>query len=1309
MKNWKVNILFFLLLSGSSFAQQNRNASIYQARNGSFKKISWGTPKLYESPSLGNRIFLNFEKAEYDLNKHLLPIYTEHFALPFGASSANVQLFDEKYIPLSDAERSVLNSYDSKTKKIVENDIKLEVKVSFEKKRPYAYVKFIPIRKNKSTGSYEKLISFSLETTPIINENKKNSWNTQRTYAPNSVLATGNWYKISVTADGVYKMDYSFLKKLGLDSINPNKIRLFGNGGGQIPFANATFRYDDLQENAIYVYDGGTAAVFDSTDYVLFYGQSQHRWKYGSTDKRFHHNLNVYSDTTYYFINVDLAGTGKRIATQNSSPLSSTNTISSFDDYQFHEVEDVNLLKSGRILLGETFDILTSYSFTFNFPDIDYTSNVYAKIDVAARRDVPGTDFYWSAGNGSSTYNIPGVITSDIYGAYYISKSDTLAFLPASSGIIPLTITKTSPSPSIGWLNYIELNARRNLSMIGGQLLFRDSKSVGTGNVSQFIMSNTSPATQVWEVTDPINVKLQQSTLIGTDLEFILPTDSLREFAAYNGQSFLTPKTSGKVQNQDLHSMTQADLIIVANPLFLHQANALANLHRTQDNFNVEVATTAQIYNEFSSGAQDVSAIRDFVKMFYDRAADSTQLPKYLLLFGRGSYNLKSTENNTNFVPAYESLCSDIPTTSYPSDDFYGMLDDNEGNWDLTPDVLDIGIGRLPVKSVSEADIAVNKIAKYTSVPGTIETGNSCSSETCYGLGDWMNTITFCADDEDADAHIDQANQIATKVDTTSKIYNIDKIYLDSYQQVATPGGDRYPDATAALMRRMDKGGLIVNYTGHGGPLGWAHERFLEIYHINSWKNQCKLPFFFTATCDFSVWDNPAFTSAGELTFLNPEGGSIGLFSTTRVVYSGPNYTLNNNFYDYAFKPLPNGKMPRLGDLEMLTKNSMDPHGINQRNFSLLSDPALSLHYPKYDVITTEMNGAPVNISIPDTGKALSQMTVKGEIRDKSGNLLTNFNGIIYPTVYDKAAKITTLSNDGIVASPPYTFLLQKNILFKGKASVTNGKFSFSFIVPKDIAYNFGKGRISYYAHNGFEDASGYFEDFIIGGTDTAAKKDNVGPNIKLYLNDDKFVYGGTTNENPKIFAVVSDSSGINTAGTGIGHDLTAVLDNNTTSPLVLNDYYESDLNNYKKGTIRYPLTSLPEGTHTLNVRVWDVYNNSSSTYTEFIVASSAQLALKHVLNYPNPFTTKTSFYFEHNVCCTNMDVQIQIFTVSGKSVKTIHQFVNMEGYRSEPIDWDGTDDYGDKIGRGVYIYRLRVKTSTNETAEQFEKLVILK
>lgn len=1302
MKKNLISAILSVFLTGLNISKSQN--SFQNERLSAEKKIAWKSVITQDIPGVGKYSLLNFENAGYNINNHFFPVFFTRYPMPVATYEATARINNKLYAPLTPEEQAAIASYGDKN--VLSDEIIPETRVAYFKKKPYAYVSFIPLRKNKITGMLEKLVSFSIE---IIPENVQKTFYPKRTYASNSVLAHGKWYKISVMMDGIYKMDYFFFKNLGMnpDSIILQNIRLYGNGGGQLPFSNSMLRYDDLQENAIYVYDKDNDNMLDSSDYVLFYGQSQHRWKYNPYNKRFYHLLNIYSDTTYYFITADL-GPGKRIQTQNNFS-SFTHTVTSFNDYLFHEAELVNLLKSGRQWLGETFDILNSYNFTFNFPNIDISSKVFAKIEVAARRDNPGTNFNWTAGNVSSSFTVAPVVTANMYTTYYRLNSDTLSFYPVSS-IIPITVTKITPSPAIGWLNYIELNARRNLVMSGTQMIFRDANSVGAGNISRFVLSNVSPSLQVWEVTDPTNVKLQQVSFSGGGAEFVLPTDSLREFVAFTGQSFFIPKITGPVANQNLHAIMQADYIIVTHPIFLSQANQLAEMHRTQNNMTVSVVTTEQIYNEFSSGAQDVSAIRDFVKMLYDRSSDEIHAPKYLLLFGRGSYNLKGITNNTNFVPSYQSANSADPTLSYASDDFFGMLDDNEGNWDITADMLDMGVGRIPVKTVNEADNVIKKIIKYTSVPGTIETGNSCATDVCYGLGDWINTVVFIADDEDNSTHLDQANTLAAKIENNYKEYNIEKIYFDAYQQISTPGGERYPDATEAFNKRMNRGCLLVNYTGHGGELGWAHERFLEIYHINAWKNQCKLPVFFTATCEFSRWDDPARTSAGELTLLNPEGGSIGLMSTTRVVYSGPNYTLNNYFYDHTFTPLQqwNWTMPKLGDLHLLTKNDMPPSSINHRNFSLLGDPALSLNYPEYGVKTTKINGKPVNSVQPDTARALSSVSVEGEIHDRSGNLKIDFNGIVYVTVFDKAANIATLMNDGPSVSPQRTFKLQKNILFKGKANVTGGKFSFTFIVPKDIAYNFDRGKISYYAHNGYHDASGYCNDIIIGGTDTNAVADATGPTIQLYLNDEKFVFGGITNSDPKIYMIVSDSSGINTSGTGIGHDITAILDNDNTHPLVLNDYYESDLNSYKKGSVRYPLSDLKEGKHTLSVKVWDVHNNSSSAYTEFVVASSAEVALKHVLNYPNPFTTKTFFYFEHNQCCTQMDVQIQIFTISGKLVKTIHRLVNMEGYRSDPIEWDGTDDFGEKIGRGVYVYRLRVKAGT-KMAEQFEKLVILK
>ncbi|HMT29115.1 MAG TPA: type IX secretion system sortase PorU [Bacteroidia bacterium] len=977
-------------------------------------------------------------------------------------------------------------------------------------------------------------------------------------------------------------------------------------------------------------------------------------------------------------------------------------TSSSFDDYSIHEVERLNFIKSGRQWYGEQFDADLTQSFNFSFPNIDLTEPVYVKSNLIAHSFSP-SNFRLNYGSQFLIQqNVPAVGASytDPYAAENIS---TTTFNPVGPAItLSLTYTPTT-STSVGYLNYLELNARRNLQMSGSQMIFRDSRTVGAGNVTQFNFAAASNV-QVWDVTDPTNSKIQ---LYDNGTSFKLETENLREFVAFDGTAFISPLPAGNVTNQNLHALGQTDMIILTHPSFLSEAFRLAEFHKTHDNLEVVVVTPDQVYNEFSCGARDIIGVRDFLKMFYDRATDPADAPKYLLLFGDGSYDNKTASStNTNFLPTYQSLNSISLTGSYVSDDFYGFLDDNEGDWDdAQQDLLDIGIGRFPVKTMSEATTVVNKIIDY-STPGTFTGTNYCSDGNTSSLGDWRNTICFIADDEDSGLHLDQSNNLANYMNTNFPVYNVDKIYIDAYSQVSTPGGQRYPTVNEAIDRRVDKGALVINYTGHGGETGWTGERILDNSMIQSWKNIRKLPLFITATCEFSRYDDPFRTSAGELVLINSEAGGIALMTTTRLVYASQNAVLNYAMISKLFVDI-NGEKPRLGDVYVLTKNDNNvlAGGINPRNFSLLGDPALMVAYPEYEVVTTQLNGNPI-VAIADTLTALSKITIAGEIHN-GGQKLTNFNGIIYPTVYDKAEVVSTLQNDP--SSPLRNFSLQKNILYKGKASVTNGEFTYTFIVPKDIAYQVGRGRLSYYAHNGNSDASGYYDSLLIGGSSTNALSDLAGPTVKLFLNDEKFVFGGTTDENPKIYALLSDTNGINTVGNGIGHDITATVDGNTDQTYVLNDYYESDLDSYQSGRVMYPLSKLSSGNHTLKFKVWDIYNNSSDAYTEFLVAESATLALNHVLNYPNPFTTRTSFFFEHNRPCNTLDVQVQVYTVSGKLIKTINRQVTCQGYRVDDLEWDGRDDFGDKIGRGVYVYRLKIKDSDGATAEKYEKLVVLK
>jgi hypothetical protein len=1260
-------------------------------------RIEWLKPITINSEDEVIHV-LNFSTAQYAASDGLLPRHYQDIGITGDENDIAVSFFNTSYEPLSDAELALLKNAS------VPQEIALRSGISYVRKQKKGSVSFIPLRKNATTGKIEKLVSYDLLVSARDN-GTPNAPVSSVALKLNSVLKSGKWYKIAVAKDGAYKISYNFLKQLGMDpeTVNPKNIRIYGNGGGMLPKFNAAARADDLLENAIVV-EGENDGVFNKEDYILFYGQSPHRWKYNkSAVPVFQHIPHLFSDSTYYFINADL-GPGKRISAQVSSTLPVTHMVTSFDDYAVHENDNKNLINSGNKWFGEFYDHISSYDFSFHFPFIESTP-VAVKVSMAGRYSDTSI-YYASCQSGSVSF-----FTSGVHRYTYADLGSGSFYFNPVTPDFSVNVTKKTEA-AIAWLDYIEVHVRRKLVMTGDQLAFRDINSVGVGNRAGYSLSVNAPV-HIWDVTDPSNVLMQDATT-GNTIQFVLPADSLKEFLAYTGQSFLTPGIYGAVENQNLHAIPNKDFVIVTHPDFLPQAQELAAIHEREDKLSTIVVTPQQIYNEFSSGAQDITAIRDFVRMFYNRANNASELPKYLLLVGDGSYdNKKQTQGNTNFIPTHQSDTSTDLTTSFVSDDYYGVLDNKEGVF--LPDsyeAIDIGIGRFPVKSKAEAQVAINKIIQYMKTGAAPTTANNgCSTNQSTPFGDWRNTVCLVADDDDMNLHLEDAEKLSDIMTKSYKTYNLDKIYLDAYKQESTPGGERYPDVNAAIDKRMEKGCLIFNYTGHGGEVGLAHERIVDISMINKWSNSNNLPLFFTATCEFSRYDDPARTSAGEYVFLNPRGGAIALFTTVRLVYASFNSALNQSFMNAAFKPGTN-EVIRLGDIFQRMKSESINLNLNSRNFSMLGDPALRLSLPAYDIVTDSVNNSTVTAGSTDTLKGLSLVTIAGHL-ETNGTAMTNYNGVLYPTVFNKVQYHTTLSNNPpdpstSSGSPAYTFPLQKNVLYKGKASVTNGRFKYEFIVPKDIGYQYGVGRISYYAENGKEDANGYYDKIIVGGINDSAATDHKGPEISLYMNDVKFISGGTTSESPDLFAILNDANGINTVGNSIGHDIIAILDANTDHSIVLNDYYQADLNSYQSGTIRYQFKNLPEGKHTLSLKAWDVYNNSSLATTEFVVSPSAELLLNHVLNYPNPFTTRTQFFFEHNQCCQLLNVQLQVFTISGKLVKNISKYVQAEGYRSDPIEWDGRDDFGDRIGRGVYIYRLRVRNSKGATAEKYEKLVIL-
>lgn len=1104
----------------------------------------------------------------------------------------------------------------------------------------------------------------------------------QRVYAPHSVLAAGNWYKVAVVKEGVYRVDVAFLNSLGINTsaLASSSIRLYGNGGGMLPENNAAGRLDDLAENALAVMDGGDG-IFNGSDYFLFYAPGPHGWEKDSINRSFRHRKNLYSDTAYYFLT--LGGQGKRIRIQPPPPASSI-SITAFDERYFYENDLVNFLHSGKEWYGEEFSNNpggpASRSFSVDWPGLETTEPVQLVTDLAARC-VGGTGSFSVRVNNTpaQTATFPSV-TGYYLDPYAVTRNQS-ALVSVSQSKIDIGFGwSSSVNGAQGRLNWFELHGRRNLSMNGdAPLFFRDWRSVSP-QTGLFQVSNAGAGTVVWDITTPQEPQQMITTLSASVLQFSNDLSRLREYVAFVPGTLPAPLPAGKVNNQDLHNTQPADLLIVTSPELRQEADRLAQFHRQHDGYQVVVVTMEQVANEFGSGLADPSALRDFVKMYYDKAlTGNTRKPSWLLLFGTASYQYRSaTGGNRTLVPGYESSQSIDPLNTYTSDDFFALLDDGDDINRNDPAMqLDIGVGRIPARNAAEAKVMVDKIIRYHDKES---------------LGDWRNQTVYVADDGDQNLHLDDAESVAATAAQTNPVFNQYKIYLDAYPVSAGSGGARYPQVNDAIVNRLFNGALIFNYSGHGSYQRLAEEAVLTQEELNRLQNPGKLPLFITASCDFAPHDDPALNSLGSGVLTGNANGAIALLTTTRVVFAYSNRQINDNYLQLALQRGSDGKYPTLGSALQQAKNiTMQATGdvVNNRKFTLLGDPSMRLGFPEWKLQLDSVNGH--GIQGTDTLQALGKYRFTGRVMDASGNMLPGFNGKLTATVFDRPQEIKTLGNDA--ASPVTVFRQQGGILYKGDVTVTGGRFSFTFIMPKDISYQPGKGRISLYADDGTTAANGIDTSFMIGGRVQQAT-DTRGPDIFPYINDEKFLDGGLTHGNPMLLVKLFDSSGISVSGYGIGHDITAVLDGNERDVLVLNNYYTADLDSYQSGQVRYQLPQLEPGLHTLRIKAWDVANNSGEATVRFVVAKKEKLVVTNLRNFPNPFTTNTVFGFEHNQPYTNLDVQISIYTLSGAQVKQVHQVVNTGGSRNCEINWAGDNAAGAKLPKGIYIYRVIVATS---------------
>lgn len=1250
----KYLILLFIIVAGftdgdvqKELVVLNWNKSVYTGRENQNK------PELY------------FEGADFVDAASAIPVFVRIYHL-------NYENQDFKF----SIEKPVFEVIQGSNNNIEFNKIGNEIEIKSQKLKSGStqtiQLQIIPLK--RESDKIYLLKSFELRKIPVLEKSaKKESFN----WKTESVLKQGTWKKISVSARGIYKIPYSKLTEWGFNT--PANVNVFGSGGMILSENPGKINYDDLHQNS--VWHGKNGGV----DCLFFYAPGTTEWKLNSSKRLFEHQLNDYATKGFFFLSENMGSTkiAEQLTEVQETPTHSTNTFDAFDLVE-NETENILPLGSGKKWYGEKFKNNSAKNITFNIKDFDPLSKVSVRVSAVGRsfqasemkvlinQTEVGSVNIFSVNTGSQSSNFAdareGLFTSN-------SAGDQLV---VGLKYISTRVDNNVDDNAIAWLDFVEVNYRRKLLSGDSPLFFRDLNSVGTNNITEFVIENGSADTKIFDVTEWDNLKQVPLNLSGNIAKGKRPSDELREYVLINGSAnFPVPELVGEVKNQNLHALTTPEFLIITHPTFIGQANKLADFHREYDGMNVAVVTDNEVYNEFSSGTKSATGIRNFIKMFYDRGNGL----KYVLLFGDGSFDNKNVRPKTkNFIPTYQSENSLNPVASFVTDDYFVLLDADESVYN---GAVDLGIGRIPASTIFEAEIVVNKVVNYYSPDA---------------FGEWRNTVCFIGDDEDGNLHMSDSEKLVNQIQATHNDFIFDKIYLDAYPEEVTPAGEKYPDVTDAINNRVKEGVLVLNYVGHANERFMADEHVLDISNVNSWSNKKNLPIFVTATCEFSRFDADD-TSIGEYVLLNPNGGGIGLFSTTRLVFAYSNFLLSKSFYSFVFERDTNGDRYRMGEILRLAKiNTINT--TNKRNFTLLADPALRLSYPKYKVKTTRINGMDASTHT-DTIGALQRIDVEGQVEDTKGNKISGFTGEISVTVYDKEVVKSTLGNGG---ETPMKFKVQENIIYKGLANVTNGNFSVSFVVPKDISYALGEGKIIYYASDGKDDAHGAFDNFVIGGSSNGNIVDNIGPDIQLFMDSPDFVSGNKTSKNPSMLAYLTDENGINTVGTGIGHDITAILDEDYSNVLVLNNYYRSNLNDYTSGTILFPFQNLSVGKHTLKLKAWDVANNSSEAEIEFEV--SGNFFISQVSSYPNPATDYSFFTFEHNQSGSVLDVVIEIFDQMGRRVDYIVQKVGSNGVKSNPVRWDFYETEAQMRG-GMYVYRITAQNGDGEIAYDSGKMLI--
>lgn len=1102
-------------------------------------------------------------------------------------------------------------------------------------------------------------------------------------YTSNSVLSTGKWMKIEIPKTGIYKLTYTELKKMGFT--DPTKVSVHGYGGWPLEEDFTQPYTDDLP----------TVAVWKGTDYILFYGKGPIKWEYNRAQRKFVHTNNPYSTCGYYFL-TDATETKEMEIIPSLEEASLQ--IKSFDDYALFEEEAVSVNKSGRDLFGPSF-IEKAKDIPFGpFPGITHEEGLAEFRFISKVKTSKNVSLHI---DGQQVANSTVAPVDDRFSEYIMANAVSASgnWTSEKTTYPRVTLKYEESNNQAAHLDYVRLHFKRKLQTYDEPYtLFRSQLSIG--KVSRLVIQEANNQTLVFDVTDGLNPKRMETKLKGSELSFTIPEGQLREFALVRFDKPFTTLAAQAVSCQDLHSVSQSDMVIITPPAFKSEALRLAEAHTEKDGLNnIQVVTPEEIYNEFSSGTPDATAYRRFMKMLFDRNPSAPNAPKYLLLFGDGSYDNRfiseAWKRNkylmNNMLLTYQTEES-LNYYSYAADDYFGWLQDNR--------TLHIGIGRFPIRTIEQAQQTVDKVISYM---------NKAQA------GAWKNNVCFVADDGNNEdkfdtRHLSDANLIAETIEDNCPQYITQKTFFDSYKKDYS-GTTTYPAVKAEIQKKLRDGLFLINYTGHGNTSSWSDEKVLTQNDIIQ-ANYIHLPIWITATCDFCRFDDIS-TSAGEDVFLNKISGGIALFTTSRVAFTDINFEINNELIKQLFRKNTNHTLT-LGDVLKETKKIT----ANERKlgFCLIGDPALRLAYPEYQIKLTTINNQPIPEDIIQFN-ALQKITLEGEVCTPEENSASEFNGIIHFTLFDGRKTVTTLGNNKIKINNKDTSLTVKyndytNILFKGNSLVSKGKFNVSFTIPKDIAYDTTNvGKMSFYALDETlgKEAQGYFNRYKVGETFHNAAKDTDAPEIRaLYLNDSTFTSGGKVNTTPYFVARLWDQSGINITGNSVGHDITLCIDNKLYCNYTLNSYFENRVGSEGEGLIKFSIPKLEPGMHTAEFKVWDIMNNSRNETFSFEVVEGLKPFLSELSVYGIPSKDQVQFKLSHNRPESRMKVSLMVYDLTGRLQWRHDETGSSELFKEYMITWDLRNGAGSRLRPGIYLYRAGISTDNSQETTETKKLLIL-